>query len=97
MLAPLLRADLAPTPGESREWTKRLVADCKDLLSSILPLGSEERKFLDLLNERGEIVPDLLTDDPRLQDIVRTHPGLLWKALNARGHRGFDEPNPPAL
>lgn len=30
----------------------------------------------------------VLTDDERLQDIVRTHPGLRWKALNVRQHRG---------
>ena len=34
--------------------------------------------------------PEVLTDDERLRDIIRTHPGLLWKALNVRQHRGME-------
>ncbi len=61
----------------------------------MLPLDEEEREFLNLLNERGEIVPELLTDDAQLQTVIRTHPGLLWKALNVRKHHGLDEKSTP--
>lgn len=47
---------------------------------------AQEVEFLDRLNERGEIVPELLADDQDLQATIRSHPGLLWKALNVRKH-----------
>jgi hypothetical protein len=42
---------------------------CKDLLSLVLPLESDEREFLDRLNDRGEIAPALLTDAAGLRTI----------------------------
>ncbi|MGH9410791.1 MAG: hypothetical protein ACRD1V_15210 [Vicinamibacterales bacterium] len=63
---------------------------CREILSLVLPLTSSEREFLDGLNDRGEINPELLTGDKRLQNLIRTHPGLLWKALNVRQHHGLD-------
>ena len=39
---------------------------------------------LERLNGVGELVPEVLTDDPRLQERIRDHPALLWKALNVR-------------
>ena len=57
----------------------------------VLPLADQEREFLERLNGKGEILPDVLTDDERLRDIIRTHPGLLWKALNVHQYR--DRPN----
>lgn len=83
-LVPMLRGDAVPAHDRIAEWTARLVADCKDLLSFVLPLEPNERIFLDRLNDRGEIVPELLTDEVRMQELLRLHPGLLWKALNVR-------------
>ncbi len=90
-LVPMLRADVAPSHREVEGWTKRLVADCKDLLSSLLPLEPHEQEFLEELNDRGQILPTLLTDDPRLRKLVQGHPGLLWKAVNVRRYRGIDQ------
>jgi hypothetical protein len=50
----------------------------------VLPLVDHEREFLERLNGKGEIVPEALTDDARLRDAIRAHPGLLRKALNVR-------------
>jgi hypothetical protein len=47
-------------------------------------------EFLDNLNERGDIVPELLTADPKMHEILRGHPGLRWKALNVGRHRGLE-------
>ena len=44
-----------------------------------------EMKFLDRLLARGEIMPDLLTDDEGLRHHIRRHPLLEWKDLNVRG------------
>jgi len=88
LLIPMLRGDVAPARDQIVEWTAQLVSDCKDLLSILLPLEAKEREFLDRLNDHGEIAPELLTDDARLQGVIRAHPGLLWKALNVKKHFG---------
>jgi hypothetical protein len=89
-LVPMLRADVSPGRDQVVEWTARLVAECRDLLSIVLPLEPAEREFLDALNERGDIVPELLTDDAGLRALLLAHPGLRWKALNVRQHRGLE-------
>lgn len=88
-LVPLLRADVAPARANLAAWSDRLAAECRDLLSSMLPLRVEEIEFLTRLNERGEIAPELLTADADMQRLLRSHPGLRWKALNVRKHLGL--------
>ena len=87
-LLPLLRGKETPRRNDLAQWTKTLAADCHELLSMVLPLADREREFLERLNGKGEILPEVLTDDHRLRDIIRTHPGLLWKALNVQKYRG---------
>jgi hypothetical protein len=88
MLLPLLRGNQTPVRSDLARWTKALIADCHELLAMVLPLTDREREFLERLNGKGEILPEVLTDDERLRDIVRAHPGLLWKALNVQKFRG---------
>jgi len=83
-LLPLLRADLAPSRRELAAWSMNLVSECREWLSIVLPLDSAEVEFLDLINGQGVIAPDRLTDDPAMQELIRSHPALLWKALNVR-------------
>jgi len=90
-LVPLLRAGAAPSRQDLAAWSDRLVAECRELLGAVLPLRAEEREFLDHLNERGEIAPELVTADAGMQRLIRNHPGLRWKALNVRKHRVLDE------
>ena len=66
---------------------KGLVEDCRNLLSSLVPFTAPELEFLDRILDRGEIAPELLTSDETLQDRIRRHPLLEWKAVNVRGHR----------
>lgn len=89
-LVPLLRGSVAPPRGQIAEWTGRLVAECRDLVSAVLPMTAAEIEFLDRLNDRGEIEPKLLTPDGELQSTIASHPGLRWKALNVRKHLGLD-------
>jgi hypothetical protein len=49
---------------------------------------SPKRESLRQLNDTGEIVAELLTDDEVERAIIREHPGLRWKALNVRRHLG---------
>jgi len=89
MLLPLLRGKDTPLRNDLAQWTQALMADCRELLSMVLPLAVHEREFLERLNDKGEIAVEVLTDDERLRAIIRTHPGLLWKSLNVRQHRGL--------
>jgi hypothetical protein len=91
-LVPVLRSDLAPSKAELSRWTKDLVEETRSLLSSVLPLTDAESEFIERLNGRGEITPELLTSDERLQVILREHPGLRWKAVNVRQHLELSAP-----
>ncbi len=87
-LVPLLRANLAPARGEVAAWLAKLVAECRERLGIVLPLHVHELAFLERLNGAGNIVPELLSDDAGMQDLIRDHPGLKWKAFNVRKRLG---------
>jgi hypothetical protein len=80
----MLQSEQAPKRADVRQWSENLVLECRSRLSAILPLSSREVEFLTTLNDKGEIVSELLTEDPNLQAIIRSHPGLLWKVQNVR-------------
>jgi hypothetical protein len=88
-LVPMLRADVAPAKRDVAAWAEKLVAECRERPALVLPLSESELEFLRRLNDRGEIAPELLTSDPAMQTTVREHPGLKWKALKVRRHRGL--------
>ena len=71
------------------EYGARLVDECRQAMSAVLPFTDAERQFLELLVERGEIKPELLTNDAELQDRIRNQPLLEWKAVNVRKHKGL--------
>jgi hypothetical protein len=88
-LVPMVRADLSPARGTVAAWTVKLVAECRERLSVLLPLHGAELEFLRRLNDAGEISPELITGDSKMQAILREHPGLNWKALNVRRRPGL--------
>ncbi|MEJ2293006.1 MAG: nucleotidyl transferase AbiEii/AbiGii toxin family protein [Deinococcales bacterium] len=94
-LVPVLREGLAPAAQEVGAWTRELVAGCRQLVGALLPLRANEREFLDALNGRGEVVPELVTADADLQQVLRSHPPLLWKAHNVRLHLGITNETKP--
>lgn len=81
-LLPLLRRSNAPTRRDLPGWCTRLVDECRERLSLVLPLRSHEREFIDGVLDRGEINPTLLTTDRELQQRIASHPALLWRALH---------------
>lgn len=87
-LLPVLREDAVPEREALGAWIDRLVDECRERLAMVLPFEDHEREFLERVLERGEIVPELLTDDNELAERIRQHPQLQWKALNIRKHRG---------
>lgn len=85
-LIPVLRED---TLGRQNieSWTNKLVSECREALSVVLPLVPNENEFLDRLLDQGEIKPFLLTDNRSLSEKINSHPLLAWKALNVRRHK----------
>lgn len=81
-LIPVVRRDFPDDTGLSKEWALRLVKECRQRLDIVLPLTTNERKFLDRLLDQGEIEPSLLTSDKAMTERIKTHPLLQWKALN---------------
>jgi len=71
------------------EYGTRLVRECREGLSMVLPFTEAERAFLDLLLDLGEIDPILLTADTSLKQRIRSQPLLEWKALNVKRHKGL--------
>ena len=86
-LLPVLHANVAPDRKDIKSWSKKLETDCRQLVLRLLPLRPCDMEFLTLLNDRGEIAPELLTGDSQMQRIIHSHPGLLWKAQNVQKHR----------
>ncbi len=86
-LLPLLRVD----PDASSPDPTALAADLhkrlQPALKRVLDWSSGEKAFLDHFVERAEIDPQLLTEDPVLQERVRKQPMLLWKQQHLRGSR----------
>jgi predicted nucleotidyltransferase component of viral defense system len=66
---------------------KGLVEDCRNFLAGLLPFTVNEMEFLNLVLDKGEINPELLTADEDLQDRIGRHPLLEWKAVNVREFR----------
>lgn len=87
VLLPTLRRDYASDIKDVSSWADRLVLECKEELSSLLPLRANEVDFLTSLNEEGEILPGLLTSDKDLARKIEGQPGLLWKAQNVKEYR----------
>lgn len=87
-LIPMLPSHARPSKAALASWTDDLVRETRQLMKTVLPLRYHELEFLDRLNGRGEVAPELLTDDPALQARLRSHPGLRWKAQNAKQHEG---------
>ena len=83
-LIPVMKGrDISPSAGES-PLGEKLVEECKKSISMVYPLEGYEIEFLDLLLDKGEIKPELLTKNSELQERIKRHPLLLWKALNVR-------------
>ncbi len=96
-LLPVMRTNPTISDADHKAWATRLVDECRSALSAVLPLAENERAFLDRLVEHGEIDPTLLTDDEDLKERIATHPGLKWKALNVRQHKGRQTAEPDEL
>jgi hypothetical protein len=88
-LIPTLRVNAAEVHAKSAEYGARLVRECREGLSAVLPFTDSERVFLDMILDRGVIDSTILTADAYLQRRIQDQPLLEWKALNVRRHKGL--------
>ena len=88
-LLPTLRIRSDEFKGNSYEYGERLVRECRDGLSALLPFSNAEREFLNLLLDQGRIDASLLTSDKDLRERIESQPLLKWKAMNVRQHKGL--------
>jgi hypothetical protein len=47
-------------------------------------MAKNELEFLELLLDKGEVRPELLTGDPDMARRIESHPAIQWKALNVK-------------
>jgi len=88
-LLPTIHIRTMQEKGSPAEYGAQLVDECRKALSVVLPLSDSERKFLNLLMEKGEIDSTILTTEPALQERIQNQPLLKWKALNVRRNKGL--------
>ena len=75
--------------GSPNDYMQFLVEECKKKMSMVLPFTQVEKEFLEAINLRGEIKPDLITDSKTMRQIIMKHPMLQWKIFNVRKHYGL--------
>ena len=88
MLVPTVQPGIVDEAGGASVWIDKMISETREGLAGLVPLSDSDLSFLDALLGRGEIRAELLTTDPTLQEKIRSHPMLHWKALNVRKHRG---------
>ena len=86
-LIPVLRSEVVATFEDGRDWAERLVQETQEGLTRVLPFTTGELEFLEALLQRAEILPEHLTDDSAMINILKNQPMLHWKALNVRQFR----------
>jgi predicted nucleotidyltransferase component of viral defense system len=87
-LIPVLRSNEINDDSDRKTWAVRMVAECRQAISIVLPFTEGEHEFLDRILDHGEIVPSLITNDKDMADKIIKHPGLQWKALNVKEFKG---------
>jgi len=85
-MLPMLR-DTGIERIQQEHFGKGLVEDCRNLLTGLLPYTKAEMEFLNRALDKGEIAPELLTPDRGLQDRIKRHPLLEWKAVNVKAYK----------
>ena len=81
-LLPVLRQQKLPRKNnELKNWADNMLNKITDQISMILPLQYEEQEFINLIREKGDIRPHLITDDNKLQEIILNHPAIKWSTM----------------
>lgn len=89
MLESILRHDLFGDRTAFESLAGSIVTESREKLSVVLPFAENEKRFLDRILDAGSIESELLTDEIQLQERIRNHPMLVWKAINVKKHHGL--------
>ena len=84
MLLPVLRGEDLKNTKNIRAWSNNLINTCKENLAEIITFNNNDLKFLTNIIEHGKIIPELITNDKTLINIINQHPVLLWKCIHVR-------------
>jgi hypothetical protein len=79
-LIPVLKTTGAPDAKRQQDYAENLVEECRKLVAPLFPLRGNEREFVSLLRDKGEIKPELLTKNSEMIEKAKVHPGLLRRA-----------------
>jgi hypothetical protein len=88
-LIPTLNVNKSQYIKDINKFGQLLVTECKIFLSKVLPFRSKEIEFLNLILEKGEIKPNILTNDEKIAEQITKQPMLKWKAFNVKKHKGL--------
>lgn len=78
-LLPLLQQKGIPRKKAALvEWVEHLQNELQEKLTALLPLVENEIEFIQNIRDAGEIMPELITDDKKLIEIINTHPAIHW-------------------
>lgn len=69
-----------------KEYLEYLIQECRQKLQIILPFSKSEKEFLQAINHKGEILPELVSSDKAMQENILHHPMLAWKILNVKNY-----------
>lgn len=84
MLLPVLRNETLIETKNTKQWAIKLINHCKESLSEVIKFDENEKQFLTNLIERGEIIPELITKEENLIQLIHQHPVLLWKSIHVK-------------
>jgi predicted nucleotidyltransferase component of viral defense system len=90
MLLPVLRGEELKNTKNIRTWSNNLINTCKENLAEIITFNNNELEFLTNIIEHGKIIPELITNDKTLINVINQHPVLLWKCIHVREYMKDD-------
>lgn len=81
-LLPVLRN--VKNKQDHQSWERVKLQECKQALAILFPFREQEKEFLKILAEKGEICASLLTNEPTMQSKIEILPALHWRASLAQ-------------
>jgi hypothetical protein len=61
-----------------------LLSVIRSALKEILPFNGQELEFIERIRGQGDIQPNLITADEKLQGSILVHPAIKWAATRSR-------------
>jgi hypothetical protein len=91
-LLPLLPVETGTSQDRARSLAERLADRVVPAAREAVRWNKNERAFLEGVNRRGEVLPELLTGDSGLRSRIARQPMLVWKCGHVAAHRASRRP-----